>query len=386
MSASPSLPLPPLAHLPLPTGRASRRGASARLTRALYMAKQRSVAAVFGPAAGLWHSFNGARASKGDPRFLEVIEGLHSKILAQDYADAEADLYPKSIILGPPGWYDARYWAEAIFDVPRLYRRKRSGEFRLGEEHLQHAETLADMPKYYLRTFHWQTDGWLSAHSARVYELQVEFLFFGTMDVMRRRALAALVRALGGDRRRMRVRVLDVGCGTGRFLEQARAAMPEATLEGVDLSPYYVERARRRLARASTAPSRVRVANGEALGGEDGAYDAVTCGFLFHELPREARQHVLAEMFRVLEPGGVAVVQDSMQRMDPNGRGLEGFLDWFPVAYHEPYYKTYVQEDLATLVEEAGFRVVSRDYPLFSKVIVAQKPRDASPAPARDLG
>ncbi len=348
---------------PLSRTPAERRAVS--LGAALYAAKQRGIAAFLGPMAGVWHSFMGTHARKGDPGILAVIDRLHREALAQDYADADAGLYPLSLLVPPPGWHDVRFLPEAVGDLPRIYGRKQRGEFKVAAP-----EDAPSFPAYYLRTFHWQTDGWLSAHSARVYELQVEFLFFGTMDVMRRRALGALVRGLGGDRRRMRVRILDVACGTGRFLEQARAALPESKLEGVDLSPFYVDRARSRLRGGAT----VRTGNAEALGGGDGVYDAVTCGFLFHELPRDARLRVLRELYRVLEPGGLLVVQDSMQRVDPNGRELEVFLDWFPAAYHEPYYKGYTQEDLGALVEEAGFRVVSRDHVLFSKVLVATRP------------
>ena len=68
------------------------------------------------------------------------------------------------------------------------------------------------------------------------------------------------------------------------------------------------------------------------------------------------------------------VLQDSMQRTDPNGRELEAFLDWFPRAYHEPYYKGYVEDDLAVLLEEAAFVVAAREPVLFSTVLVARKP------------
>jgi ubiquinone/menaquinone biosynthesis C-methylase UbiE len=338
---------------------------------AAYLLKQRTVAAGLGAAAGLWHSLMGPHERKGDPALLRVIQQLHEDALARDYANAEAGLYPKSLVVPLPGWHDARFLAEAVLDLPRILWRKRRGAFQVAAEKTA-TDPAVEFPDYYLRTFHWQTDGWMSAHSARVYELQVEFLFFGTMDVMRRRGLAALVRALDGDPRRMRVRVLDVACGTGRYLQQVRAALPEATLEGVDLSPYYVERAQNRL--AGDGALTLRVANAESLGGDDDAYDAVTCGFLFHELPKDARRRVVRELFRVLEPGGVLVVQDSMQRTDPNGQALEVFLDWFPVAYHEPYYKGYTHDDVAAFLEDAGFRVESRDHVLFSKVVVARKP------------
>jgi ubiquinone/menaquinone biosynthesis C-methylase UbiE len=339
--------------------------ASRPLGPALYTLKQRSVAAFLGAAAGLWHSALSPHERKGDKRLLRVIDELHQAALRADYAQAEEGLYPKSLIYPLPGWHDVRFLPEALLDAPRLLRRKRRGDFVV---HADDAQGTSALPDYYLRTFHWQTDGWMSAHSARIYELQVEFLFFGTMDVMRRRALAALVRSL---RAKESPSILDVACGTGRLLEQASVALPEARLEGVDLSPYYVERASRRL---RPGRDRVRVGNAEDLGGPDDTFDAVTCGFLFHEMPRDARRRVAHELFRVLTPGGLAVVQDSMQRMDDNGHALEAFLEWFPSAYHEPYFKGYIDDDLAMVLEDAGFQVQLSDTVLFSKVVVARKP------------
>ena len=44
-------------------------------------------------------------------------------------------------------------------------------------------------PAYYLQNFHYQTDGWLSKDSARLYDFQVETLFLGSADTRRRQAL-----------------------------------------------------------------------------------------------------------------------------------------------------------------------------------------------------
>ena len=44
-------------------------------------------------------------------------------------------------------------------------------------------------PAYYLQNFHYQTDGWLTADSARLYDFQVETLFLGSADTMRRQVL-----------------------------------------------------------------------------------------------------------------------------------------------------------------------------------------------------
>ena len=64
--------------------------------------------------------------------------------------------------------------------------------------------------------------------------------------------------------------------------------------------------------------------------------------YLFHELPPHIRRKTVAEMARVLKPGGVAIVTDSIQlgdreRLDSN---LGRFGD-----FNEPFYRTYITED-----------------------------------------
>ena len=39
-------------------------------------------------------------------------------------------------------------------------------------------------PDYYMNSFHYQTDGWLSPTSASVYEASTETLFLGRQDAM----------------------------------------------------------------------------------------------------------------------------------------------------------------------------------------------------------
>ena len=56
------------------------------------------------------------------------------------------------------------------------------------------AERANGLPRYYQQNFHFQTDGYLSDHSARLYDFQVESLFAGTADVMRRRAYVPIAK------------------------------------------------------------------------------------------------------------------------------------------------------------------------------------------------
>ena len=73
-------------------------------------------------------------------------------------------------------------------------------------------------PADYMNTFHYQTDGWFSQHSANIYETSTETLFVGRQDAMQRQALVPLSgfmreRAANGRGTRM----LEVACGTGRL-------------------------------------------------------------------------------------------------------------------------------------------------------------------------
>ena len=104
------------------------------------------------------------------------------------------------------------------------------------------------------------------------------------------------------------LRILDVGCATGRLLERLAAAGAR-DLAGSDLAPRIVDVARRRLAdQGSVADLRPADAEG-GLPWPGGSFDAVTLtGVLHHFMTPEA---ALGEMGRVLRPGGRLVLSDA---------------------------------------------------------------------------
>ena len=129
------------------------------------------------------------------------------------------------------------------------------------------------------------------------------------------------------------------------------AALPsEARLFGLDLSPHYIARAREVMPRDLDVS--LVCDNAEKLPFLDASFDVATSVFLLHEVPAEVRARVLAEMARVVRPGGLVAVADSIQLAD--APELEGEILAFPVRYHEPYYRSYVNSDLARLLMDAG--------------------------------
>ena len=81
---------------------------------------------------------------------------------------------------------------------------------------------------------------------AQRYDTQVEVLFNGTANATRRQALPPLHEISPGAISAA-CRLLDVGCGTGRFLDFVKQAWPRLPALGLDMSEAYVAEAKRHL-------------------------------------------------------------------------------------------------------------------------------------------
>lgn len=313
---------------------------------------------------GLHWAFNEEPPRRPSPAEARLMTERIWALLEQDLENAEAGWYPKSLVRSFP-WGDFFRRAPLLAaDIPRLARRRREGNY----QDIPAWVDRSRYPHYYLRNFHWQTDGWFSDRSARLYELSVELLFGGTADVMRRMAIPPVVQEL---RRHSAPRLLDVACGTGRFLRSLHAAAPRAKLTGLDLSPAYIKEAERVLRRVPDVS--LLVDNAEEMPLGDSTFDVVTSVFLFHELPRRARRRVVREMARVVKPGGLIVICDSAQFAE--SEALRPMLEGFPHTYHEPYYREYLKDDLAGVLSECGLDVLSSEPFGVSKVVVARATR-----------
>ncbi len=286
-------------------------------------------------------------------------------LLQRDRANIAAGLYRLPDDLAPDPRAAWRASQRFLSDLGRVGLRRRQRAHR--EVAVQ--APAGRYPDYYLRNFHYQTDGYLSEHSAELYDFQVEVLFAGAADAMRRQALVALAGHLKG-RRLADQPLLDVACGTGRFLRQVKHNWPRLPVTGLDLSRPYLAKARRALAPWSWTGLVEGAA--ERLPFADASFAVVTSVYLFHELPRRVRAQAAREMARVLRPGGLLVFVDSLQRGD--APAFDGLLDLFPAAYHEPYYADYVRHDVAALLADAGLQPQSQARAHMSKVVVATRP------------
>jgi ubiquinone/menaquinone biosynthesis C-methylase UbiE len=287
-----------------------------------------------------------------------------ARLFLQDLANVESGIYPL------PADHDGSLLTlvnrSRLFfeDLPEIHRR------REGPTHneILNKDTRGKRPRYYLQNFHFQSGGWMTDDSAERYDTQVEVLLNGTANAMRRQALPQLHEIFAGRDQRQ-LHLLDIGSGTGRFLDVVKQAWPRLQIVGLDMSDAYVRHAKRHLRRWSRTS--FVVGKAEAIPLADNSQDAVTSIFLFHELPPKVRRSALRECARVLKPGGRLILLDSLQRDDRSD--YEGLLQLFPQSYHEPYYASYTKEDFCALAAKYGLTHVRSVTAFVSKIMVFDK-------------
>src|ERR1700681_1406858 len=286
-------------------------------------------------------------------------------LFRQDLANVESGIYP--LPADHDGSLTTLIDRSRLFfaDLPEIHRRRERGE----HQQVLSEETRGKRPGYYLQNFHFQSGGWMTRDSARRYDTQVEVLLHGTANATRRQTLPPLHEIFAGRDQR-RLRLLDVGCGTGRALDCVKQVWPRLPSLGIDMSEAYAAEAKRHLRRWCWI--NLMVANAEAVPLENESQDAVTVNFVLHELPPKVRRIVFGELARVLKRGGRLVVLDSLQIGDE--LDYDGMLELFPQNYHEPYYAGYLKEDFGALAGACGLTHVRDVNAFVSKVMVFDKP------------
>lgn len=316
--------------------------AAGRATRALVRPTEGEQAAEFSPTT--------------PPVSAKRLRAAYFEAFEKDARDVAAGLYPAMDTDVDPAKVFRRA-ADVLTDAKAVDQRRRRAE---GTEVRDAVESKA-YPTYYRQNFHYQTGGWFTPDSARRYEAQVEALFSGAAGAMRRRALSLLAKEWRGRDHRG-LKILDLACGSGGFLKDLRLAFPRARVMGLDLSPTYTAEA---LGRAGLP---VVQANAERLPFADASLDAVTCIYLFHELPPRVRPKVAAEIARVLKPGGAVAFADSVQPQDEPD--LARLLEAFPAFFHEPYYGSYATTDLSALFTKPGLAPSGEDKAFLTKALI----------------
>jgi ubiquinone/menaquinone biosynthesis C-methylase UbiE len=140
---------------------------------------------------------------------------------------------------------------------------------------------------------------------AWLYDYVVGFLSLGREQAMRRMTVD-LAELQPGEN------VLDVGCGTGTLTRLARERVGESgKVYGIDAAPQMITVARQKAARHNLDID-FQVGMIEQLAFPDDSFDVVLSSLMMHHLPEELKRQGLAEIVRVLKPGGRLLVLDLM--------------------------------------------------------------------------
>ena len=168
------------------------------------------------------------------------------------------------------------------------------------------------------------------------------FSFRGKFRELRQRT-ASLARLQPGDA------VLDVGCGTGTLaMEVARRVGRAGRVAGVDPGTEQIARARSKAARRHV-PIEFQIGVIEQLPFPDQTFDVVFSTLMMHHLPASLKRQGLADIARVLKPGGRLVIADFTRKQERQGKAAR---------FHAGGSSMH---DLAALVKDAGFSVVETE-------------------------
>jgi ubiquinone/menaquinone biosynthesis C-methylase UbiE len=137
--------------------------------------------------------------------------------------------------------------------------------------------------------------------------------------------------------------VLDVGCGTGTLaIEVQQRVGTTGRVFGVDPGTQQIARARSKAARRNL-PIDFQIGVIEHLAFPDQTFDVVLSTIMMHHLPDDLKRQGLAEIARVLKPGGRLVTADFKRPQERQGQAARFHAGGSSI------------QDLAALVKEAGF-------------------------------
>jgi SAM-dependent methyltransferase len=158
------------------------------------------------------------------------------------------------------------------------------------------ADPGVEYPEWYFRRWHFLPEGYLSERGVLLYDRLIRPIYWAGSEG---RVVGLVARWLERTGAR---RVLEVAPGPGRLLAGLRDRLPAVDFRAIELSPYFVALARRRLGDDA-------VIHGDArdLGRVAGVFDAVIGAHYLGHLPHAERGAAFEALVRVVRPGGSVV-------------------------------------------------------------------------------
>ena len=150
-------------------------------------------------------------------------------------------------------------------------------------------------------------------------------------------------------------RILDIGCGTGRWAIEMAKAFPSTEIVGLDIVKPTPD--------ASQRPSNVLFLQRDVLKGlpfTDRIFDYVHMRFLIGALPAANFQTVVNELSRVVRPGGWIELAEPASAFVNAGVGLETMWKWMTELAHRKGIDLQAGNRLDKFLKEAKFEHISK--------------------------
>lgn len=143
-------------------------------------------------------------------------------------------------------------------------------------------------------------------------------------------------------------RALDVGCGTGFAVRRLASLLPEGKACGIDISQGMVEQAQSRIPVQLADRIEIQQASSARIPYPDGFFTHLMCTNSFHHYPKPLE--VLAEMQRVLKPGGTIVIFENAPDLSIYTR----LWDLLFRVIEKGHVRYYTSRELGVMLEAAG--------------------------------
>lgn len=117
-------------------------------------------------------------------------------------------------------------------------------------------------------------------------------------------AVHNFINKIKGDNRQ-KLKILDVGCGTGELAHRIISHFRKTEVHGIDISKTMIEKAK---AKRKSSNIKFKTGDVENLPYKDKSFDIITCSHSFHHYPDKNK--ALQEMHRVLRPNGRLMIID----------------------------------------------------------------------------
>jgi ubiquinone/menaquinone biosynthesis C-methylase UbiE len=224
---------------------------------------------------------------------------------------------------------------------------------------------LSDPIPDYLDTYYW----WAYVHpqAVRVFERQwlANAILWGNYARLRDAALSEFDSRLDG-------RTLQVACAYGDLTSRLCERLPAqgGTLDVIDILPIQLDNLRRKL--PASAPVRLHAMDSSALDFADARFDRALLFFLLHEQPRDVRERTLAEVWRVVKPGGRIVIVDYAQ---PDRSNPLRYLFRPVLAALEPFALDLWRSEIADWLPPAARQTMRKDTcfgGLYQKIVLTR--------------